>query len=434
MSNSIQDLLNLIRESDELEAREGSEKAKQPGEKENGEADAPIDSEIKDLDKPMADSLLPEEEKIVDADGDSEKAPEAPAQPQAGDSSAEISDDAEVSADELAADVDPDVAEIIRALGESDESAEDEDEEEKEDSEDEESEDSEEKSDDDKDADFSDVENISLSDDEAKDASNAASADDKSEDSEKKEEAALPGSEDLSDEQKCTLRRLFDNCVAEAVQAKFPKLIKIVESKLNEKFRMVSEARDNLLNQKVNDYLKYVVETWKESNKPQLHTAAQIKVAKKIFESLKVITESLDIETIDAKVEIVREYEEKIAKLQKESNKLVSDNTKLIKELSIRDRAIVIEEASKGLPLTEVSGFKAAVSNIKADDLQTFKENVQAVRASLAGKPKKSESIRATNESLALQGGIKGGSSSPQNLKSEGDLIANLIPDASEEQ
>jgi hypothetical protein len=108
---------------------------------------------------------------------------------------------------------------------------------------------------------------------------------------------------------------------------------------------------------------------------------------------------------------------------------MVSENAALVREVSLRDRALVIEEAAKGLPLTEIENFKAVVAKIKAEDLDTFRENVQVMRASFMPKAKKTEGIRATNENLALQGGIR---NAAVTVRSEADLIANLIPAASE--
>jgi len=121
MTKKVNELLNLLREADEqLEAPAGSEPAKEPGEEANrevpdAEAKALLDKDVEDLEKPMDSVLLPEEEK----DPSVEPAPE---QPKSGEGEGDLSADAEVSADELASDVDPDIAEIIRLMGEAEDS------------------------------------------------------------------------------------------------------------------------------------------------------------------------------------------------------------------------------------------------------------------------------------------------------------------------
>lgn len=437
MSKKVSELLDLLRESDidPSAAVAGSEPAKQPGAEANrasdpAEVDALLDDEVEDLDAPMGDTLLPEAD-LMAASGApiADPAPVVSA-PTAGAGKGDLPADAQVSVDELVDDLDPEIAEIIRLMGESEEEPEatesDEDEKEEDEKKAPEAEGSEEEE-----AGYNDVDTASLTEEEVADVVAKANAALKAdgEDTKVEDESQLPGTDGMSDEQKCVLKRLFDESVESAVNARLSAAIKLTESKLNGKFQQISAAREAKINEQVSHYLEYVVETWRKENEPKLYTATQVKVAQKIFESVRTLVETFDIETVDASASLVKMYEQKIAKLEGQSNKLVSENAALVKEVSLRDRALVIEEAAKGLPLTEIENFKAVVTKIKAEDLETFRENVQVMRASFMPKAKKTESIRATNETLALQGGIRNGS---VYVRSEADLIANLIPTGSE--
>jgi hypothetical protein len=436
MSKKVSELLELLRESDAdpAAAVAGSEQVASPGAEANravcdDEAKALLDKEVEDLDAPMGDTLLPEAD-LMAASGAPIADPAAvPAQPEAGEGKGNLPSNAELSIDDITADLDPEIAEIIRMMGESEEA-------EEADEADEESEDdgsdtdaaAEEKED------FNAVESVSLSEEDLQDvvAQAQAQADaqvDGAEKSDNEEEKELPGAEELPTDQRAMIKRLFDESVSQAVNAKLAQVAKLTEEKLNAKFKEVSLAREHKLNEQVSHYLEYVVETWRKQNEPKLYTSAQVKVAKKIFESVKTLVETLNIETVDVSAQLIDMYEQKIGKLEIESNKLVSENAALVREVSIRDRALIIEEAAKGLPLTEIDNFKAVVAKIKAEDVETFKENVMAMKASFIPKAKKTESIRATNETLALQGGIRSGTAS---ANTEADFIANLIPSGSE--
>lgn len=444
MSNKVNELLNLLRESDLVPASAvaSSSPAKQPGAEANravsgeeasgllkGKKDAVgVEKEIEDLDEPMGDALLPEADLLAASGAPvADPAPVAD-QPKSGEGRGNLSVDAVVSADELEDDIDPEVAEIIRMMGEAEEGDdESEDEEDEGDSEDE----SEDKEVEEAEAaNFNAVDNIGLTEEELKDVVARANAEEEKlesgeSESDKEEEKDLPGSEELAPEQKMMIKRLFDESVKDAVQSKVTKAAKLVEEALNRKFKQITLAREEKINEQVSHYLEYVVETWRKQNEPKLFTAAQVKVAKKIFESVKALVETFDIETVDVSAQLIDMYEGKIAKLAEESNKLVSENASLVKEVSLRDRALIIEEAAKGLPLTEIEKFKAVVAKIKAEDLDTFRENVAAMKASFAPRAtKKSESINEINETLALQGGIRKEKAS---VKTDADLIANLI-------
>lgn len=436
MSTKVSELLDLLRESDidPSAAVAGSEPAKQPGAGANravdpAEVKATLDDEVEDLDEPMGKTLLPEADLMAASGAPVADPGPTYAAPTSGAGKGNLPVDAVVDGDEVADDLDPEIAEIIRLMGESEEEApaDEGDEEEKE----EDSETTEDSGEDEKEAGYNDVDTASLTEEEVSDivarATAALKADGEEESPEA--EAQLPGSEDLSDEQKCVVKRLFDESVESAVNARLATAVKLAESKLNDKFQAISTAREAKLNEQVSHYLEYVVETWRKENEPKLYTATQVKVAQKIFESVRTLVETFDIETVDATASLVKMYEQKIAKLETQSNKMVSENAALVREVSLRDRALVIEEAAKGLPLTEIENFKAVVAKIKAEDLDTFKENVQVMKASFIPKAKKTESIRATNENLALQGGIRNGTTS---VRTEADLIANLIPAGTE--
>jgi hypothetical protein len=440
MSKKVSELLDLLRESDidPSAAVAGSEPAKQPGAEANravdaAETDALLDDEVQDLDEPMGDTLLPEAD-LMAASGTplADPAPVVTA-PTAGQGKGDLPTDAVVSGDDVADDLDPEIAEIIRLMGESEEEVEAPESEEKEEDEKDEDEkkagEAEESQD--EEAGYNDVDTASLTEEEVADVVAKANAVLKGdvEDGKVEDEEQLPGTDGMSDDQKCVLKRLFDESVQREVASRVTAAVRLAESKLNGKFQEISAAREAKINEQVSHYLEYVVETWRKENEPKLYTATQVKVAQKIFESVRTLVETFDIETVDASASLVKMYEQRIAKLESQSNKLVSENAALVKEVSLRDRALVIEEASKGLPLTEIENFKAVVAKIKAEDLDTFKENVNAMKASFTPKAKKSESIRATNETLALQGGIRNGA---VYVRSEADLIANLIPTGSE--
>lgn len=440
MSKNVSELLELLRESDAdpAAAVASSDKAVEPGEEVNravdgAEAKALLDKEVEDLDAPMGKTLLPEGD-LTAASGAPIADPAAvPSQPQAGEGSGNLPPNAELSIDDVVGDLDPEIAEIIRLMGESEESEEDgEDDESEEKSEDKSEDESKEKED--VEENFNTVDNISLSEEELNDV--VAKVQSEVEDSEKGEDKKdeeegkeLVGSNELPVDQRRMIKRLFDESVSQAVKAKLTNAVKLTEEKLNAKFKEVSASREAKLNEQVSHYLEYVVETWRKQNEPKLYTAAQVKVAKKIFESVKTLVETFNIETVDVSAQLIDMYEQKIAKLENDSNKLVSENAALVKEVSLRDRALIIEDAAKGLPLTEIDNFKAVVAKIKAEDVETFKENVLAMKASFIPKAKKTESIRATNETLVLQGGIRGATSS---ASTEADFIANLIPSGSE--
>lgn len=433
-TKKVDELVKMLREADESLSAPAGEKAKEPGADANGETEANLDQDVKDLDKPQEDHLVEGEEQDpaeVIADGGT-----APAADGA------LSPEAEKSKEELESEIDPDIAQLIRAMNESesmddeeekkgDEAQVDKEEDKEEDNRDKEGDEEEKHSEDEKESDedgsekdpeFNEVDNITLGEDEVKDIADKSASDEAPTDEPKKDESPLPGSDEMTDEQKHCLRMLFNSSVTEAVKTALPKAVKLTEARLNEKFKGTVAVRDAKLNEQINHYLKYAIESWTKTNAPVLQSAAKVKAAERIFESLKTLCELYDIETIDVTQSLVKMYEARISKLESTANKLISENAGLTKEVSLRDRALVIEEASKGLPMVEVERFRVSAAKVKAGDLQSFKENVSAIRATLVApsSPKKSESVRATNEGLVAQGGVKGAGSKA----SEADFIA----------
>jgi hypothetical protein len=422
MSKKVSELLDLLRESDANPALAvaSSEPAKQPGAEANRvvsgkELDGLLDDEVEELEEPMGDFLLPEADLLAASGTPLPDPSPIPDQPKAGEGKGNLSADALVSSDDLENDIDPEVAEIIRMMEEG---------EELEDSDDEENEDDKSEDGESENNDFAATHNVGLSDEEVKDVVTRANEGEEQE--EGKQNEPLPGSETLPPEQIVVLKRLFDESVKEVAEARISKAVRLAEQVLSKKYEQIILTREEKLNEQISHYLEYVVETWRKQNEPKLFTTAQVKVAKKIFESVKTLVETFDIETVDISSQLIDMYEDKIATLTSESNKLVSENADLLKEVSLRDRALIIEEASKGLPLTEIENFRAVVAKIKAEDLDTFKENVTAMKKSFMPKAvNKVESIQETNETLALRGGIR---KEVPSVKTEADLIANLIP------
>lgn len=444
-------ILELLKEADEqASAPAPAEKAVEPGAESNGKAKADLDADVKALDKDQ--DLLPEADNQFEGDEkDSPNAVVPVASGPADDSKSAVSADAELSLGELASDVDPEIADLIKMMAEAEEADEPAKEDKKEDKKDEpkkedepakaDSDDSdkddkkdEDKSDDKDEAEeeapeFSKVDNVTLGDDEVKDIVDTASKDEDGEKKQADEAVDLPGTDDLSSEHKFAIKRLFDESVVEKAKALVPAAIKLAEAKLNSKFQALISERDEQLNEQINHYSKYAIESWIQENRPVIHSAAQVKAAEKIFESVRTLVEMFDIKTIDKTLAIVKMYESKVSKLTAEQNKLVSENANLVKEVSLRDRALVISEAVKGLPLTEQDRFKTVASQVKATDLKTFKENVQALRNSLTAKPQKVEASRTTNESLVLQGGVKGVKETGK-IATAGDFLGKMISES----
>lgn len=356
--------------------------------------------------------------------------------------------------------LDPEVEAILNLIGEEADKEEElesrggeekgEDEEEKEEKDEDEDEDDKDSSDEDAESDFNDVDSLKLDEDELKEVMAqlkevaGVSSDESEDDQEEKEDKEkedkesaegasvdadseeLPGTDELSKQQKFMIRRLFDSKVNEAVALRLADVVKAVEEKVAEKAKAVIQERDVRLNEQINDYLAYVVEEWTKKNAPALRTEAQINVAKRIFDTVRALVEECDIETVDARAEAVSSYEKQIEQLKKDAEGLVSEKEQLLRELKLREKALIIEEASKGLPISQVEEFKKVVAKLRSQDLDTFKENVEVVRASMTAKPRKSENIKQTNESLALQGGLQVEVSS----QSEQEILAKLLAGA----
>jgi hypothetical protein len=409
MRDNVTDLLRLIRESDVmLDATPEELPEVDPHAPEGvvGGAEAKsLLSDIEDLDEPMGDSLLPEEYEQPEVTPALVGAVPTSDQPKAdGSKGAPLPNPTiTLQKDEIEASVDPDVAEILAAVDEDYDLTEAE-----------------------KGEEYGDFDGLGLNDDEVGDVVAKLGSDEQGESGEEaSEKEALPGTGHLPPEQAGMLRRLFDSAVLDQRLEDTKKAVRLAEQVWRRKAQQVLEAREAHLNGQINHYLSYVVEQWMAKNEVPLASNVQIKAAKRIFNEVRSICELFDIDTVDATASIVEMYESKILNLEKKTSDLIEQNAGLLKEMKIREKALVIEEATVGLPITEIEKFKAVAASIKSSDLETFKENVEIMRESFLAKPKKGNTIETTNEALALGGGIKGAVSTAP--KSEAEILAQIL-------
>lgn len=191
------------------------------------------------------------------------------------------------------------------------------------------------------------------------------------------------GTEDLSEDFKTKAKNIFEAAVNAEISNRFAAILESAADLVMENEMNLTEEFD----EKIEDALVGIVESWIETNKVPLQTKMKTEITEDFIRDLKSLMETHNIMFPEEQVDVVDALTERILELEDETNELMETNISLRKALIEDEKASIIATVSEGLTDVNVSKFVNLCENIEFDE--DFETKIGQLRESYFGKPKR---------------------------------------------
>lgn len=193
--------------------------------------------------------------------------------------------------------------------------------------------------------------------------------------------------EDLSEDFKEKASTLFEAVVNARLANEIAILEEEFEVSLNEKVESLTAE----ITEKLDSYLDYAVEQWKEENQVAIESTLRSELTNDFIDGLKNLFAEHYIDVPEDKVDVLESLAEKVQILETKLDEMITENSELrgvVMEEAMKD---IVEKVSSDLALTQKEKFNNIAEGLEFDgDLELFENKLMTIKESYFGKSEKS--------------------------------------------
>lgn len=178
---------------------------------------------------------------------------------------------------------------------------------------------------------------------------------------------------DVSEEFVEKASSLYEASLNTNLQAITEEMANLFEQKLSEE---VAEIADNLEN-KINDYLTYVVEEWVNENQLAVDNGLRTEIAESFIEGLKNLFVESYIEVPQDKTNVFDEMVEAISNLENRVNEEMERNVTLREQIALLEASSAFEEETKSLKSIDVENLRKLAENVEFSNTEDFRSKIK---------------------------------------------------------
>jgi hypothetical protein len=190
---------------------------------------------------------------------------------------------------------------------------------------------------------------------------------------------ALFSSDDsLSEEFKKKAATIFETAIITTVNEVLESISETIETTLEEESVSLREGME----EKLDNYLDYVVEEWMNENRVAIEGGLRTEIAEEFMGTIKNALEEHYIEVPENRVDVLEELSQKVESLEETVDKEIEKNIKLQEEIETYQKKFIFSEVSEDLSLTDTEKFRNLAANLNfineddyQDKLETLKES-----------------------------------------------------------
>ena len=190
---------------------------------------------------------------------------------------------------------------------------------------------------------------------------------------------ALFSSDDsLSEEFKKKAATIFETAIITTVNEVLESISETIETTLEEESVSLREGME----EKIDNYLDYVVEEWMNENRVAIEGGLRTEIAEEFMGTIKNALEEHYIEVPENRVDVLEELSQKVESLEETVDKEIEKNIKLQEEIETYQKKFIFSEVSEDLSLTDTEKFRNLAANLNfineddyQDKLETLKES-----------------------------------------------------------
>ena len=181
-----------------------------------------------------------------------------------------------------------------------------------------------------------------------------------------------------------TISEEFKQKATAIFEARVLDRVKQIEEDTESKYAsMLEEAVDSIksdLEEKVNDYLSYVVEQWMEQNEIAIETGLRSELTEEFISGLRNLFAEHYIDVPAEKVNVVEELSQKLDEVETKLNEEIDRNIQLSKHLTESYKQQITHEVTNGLTYTQVEKIKSLAESVEFSTEEEYKQKLEAIR------------------------------------------------------
>ena len=211
--------------------------------------------------------------------------------------------------------------------------------------------------------------------------------------------AALTEGEDLSEEFKEKAKTIFEAAVVSRINEELERMHTDYAKVLEEEV----ETMKSELAEKVDETLKYHVDSWIKDNELAIEHGIKTEMAESVMAGLKQVFVENHIDLPDEKVDLVDEMTKQLDTMEEKLNQQIEENVGLSKEVGSYIKNGIVNELSEGLSLTQKEKLHSLAEAVEFDNEDAFREKVNTLKESyFSTKPAPAEE---KSDDVAIEGG-----------------------------
>lgn len=218
------------------------------------------------------------------------------------------------------------------------------------------------------------------------------------------------GQENLAEEFTSAVETLFEAAVNMRVALETEVIMEdqaaVVEELVEERMADIED--------KLDDYLSYVVEEWKDENKVALESQLKMNQMEAFFDDLLDLMAEHNIDLPDEQVDVVEELLGEIEELKDKLNEQIDRNIENQKIIDEAVREAAFDEISEGLADTQIEKLRTLTEGLDFSDLEDFKKKVTTLRDHHFKEAKTSNLSEEVDNSDKTREPTKSGVTDPQ--------------------
>lgn len=202
---------------------------------------------------------------------------------------------------------------------------------------------------------------------------------------------ALLEGENLSEDFRTKATTIFETALTERLNEEVGILEEAYKKALSEEIETIKED----LNQRVDDYLNYVIEQWVVENQVALDSGLRNELTEEFIGGLRKLFLESYIDVPEDKVDVVESLGKEVAELKTKLNEEIERNVELKKTISEATRGEIVTSVCEGLTTTQAAKLKGLAENVEFVDAESFTTKVKTLKESYfpANAPKAEKAL-----------------------------------------
>ncbi len=173
--------------------------------------------------------------------------------------------------------------------------------------------------------------------------------------------AAILSGETLSEDFKTKATTVFEAAVTSRVR----EISEMLDAVYSEELDNTVHAISTELEEKVNDYLNYMVQEWISENEIAIEAGLKSEIVEDFISGLKNLFVEHYIDIPDDKVDIVSELSDKVAELEEQLNNQLGKNIELSKKVNESLKEDLVSKICEGLVQTQVEKVRSLAEGVE---------------------------------------------------------------------